>query len=103
MDDSDWDQPRIDFAFMYIRNQQLYTLCSRSLSFIHTEAGTGNSTAHATVIFTDMSKKSTDRLRDPALKLTMRDHATYFLTICRYRAQLVLRKMKEGLKPLFIR
>ena len=33
---------------------------------------------------TDMSKKSKDRLRDPALKVTMRDHATYPLTFLTY-------------------
>ena len=31
-----------------------------------------------------MSKKSKDRLRDPALKLNMRDHATYPLTFLTY-------------------
>ena len=36
------------------------------------------------MIHTDMSRKSKDRLRDPMLKVTMRDHATYPSTFLTY-------------------
>ena len=55
-------------------------------------------------MFTDLTKQLKNRLWDPVLKLTMRDHATYPLTFLTYlyrQAEVVDRTEKVGEKIIF--